>query len=57
MTLDIKQWIFLSKRRMAGQTVTNAAENRDMGVEEKQLTPVLNQIDEKRFRKSPSKRF
>lgn len=57
MTLGIKQWIFLSKRRMAGQTVTNAAENRDMGVEEKQLTPVLNQIDEKRFRKSPSKRF
>lgn len=57
MTLGIKQWIFLFKRRMAGQTVTNAAENRDMGVEEKQLTPVLNQIDEKRFRKSPSKRF
>lgn len=33
---------------MTGQTVTtNAAENRDMGVEEKQLTPVLNQTDEK----------
>lgn len=32
---------------MADQTVSNAAENQDMGVKEIQLTPVLHQTDEK----------
>lgn len=35
---------------MTGQTVTNAAENQDIGVKERQLAPVLNQIDEKGLR-------
>lgn len=32
---------------MADQTVSNAAENQDMGVKEIQLAPVLRQTDEK----------